>query len=87
MVLIQPTVHDLEVMGGNLMSSRRRHEVIETASRTVTEHLHESPVGVRLAKLPAGDPRLVRRPEGPASTWPNFQAAARERWGAKPQAA
>ena len=44
-VLIQPTVHDLDVMGGNLMSSRRRHEVIETAVRTVTEHLRESPVG------------------------------------------
>ena len=86
-MLIQPTVHDLDVMGGNLMSSRRRHEVIETAVRTVTEHLRESPVGERLAKLPAGDPRLVRRPEGPPSSWPNFRVAARERWTAEPQAA
>jgi len=79
-VLIQPTVHDLDVMGGNLMSSRRRHEVIETAVRTVTEHLRESPVGARLSELPAGDPRLVHRPSGPPSTWPDFRTAARDRW-------
>jgi hypothetical protein len=80
-ILIQPTVADLEVMGGNLMSSKRRHEVIETAVGTVTEHLHDSEVGERLKALPAGDPRLVRRPDGPPSTWPDFRAAARERWG------
>ncbi len=34
-ILIQPNAEDLAVMGGNLMSGRRRHEVIETASRTV----------------------------------------------------
>ena len=82
-VLIQPTVHDLDVMGGNLMSSRRRHEVIETAVRTVSEHLRESRLGARLAELPAGDPRLVRRPDGAPSTWPDFRAAARERWTAR----
>jgi NTE family protein len=82
-VLIQPTVHDLDVMGGNLMSSRRRHEVIKTAVRTVTEHLRETPVGARLAELPAGDPRLVRRPDGAPSTWPDFRAAARDRWPAR----
>jgi NTE family protein len=85
-MLIQPTVHDLDVMGGNLMSSRRRHEVIETGVRTVTEHLRESPLGARLAELPAGDPRLIRRPDGPPSTWPDFRVAARDRWVA-PQAA
>jgi NTE family protein len=80
-VLIQPTVHDLDVMGGNLMSSRRRHDVIETAVRTVTEHLRESPVGERLRSvLPPGDPRLVRRPRGDPSSWPDFRTAARERW-------
>ena len=85
-VLIQPTVHDLDVMGGNLMSSRRRHEVIETAVRTVSEHLRESRLGARLAELPAGDPRLVRRPDGAPSTWPDFRAAARERWTARQSA-
>jgi NTE family protein len=79
-VLIQPTVRDLDVMGGNLMSSRRRHEVIDTAVETVTEHLRESPLGARLARLPSGDPRLVRHPAGPPSTWPDFRAAARDRW-------
>lgn len=80
-ILIQPTVLDLDVMGGNLMSSKRRHQVIETAVETVTAHLQGSEVGERLASLPAGDPRLVRRPSGPPSTWPDFRAAARERWG------
>jgi NTE family protein len=79
-ILLQPTVADLDVMGGNLMSSSRRHQVIETAVETVTKHLHESEVGDRLATLPQGDPRLVRRPSGPPSTWPDFRAAARERW-------
>ena len=79
-ILLQPTVADLDVMGGNLMSSKRRHEVIETAVRTVTEHLRGSEVGQRLRELPAGDPRLVRRPSGPPTTWPDFRAAARERW-------
>lgn len=79
-ILIQPTVPDLDAMGGNLMSSRRRHEVIETAVGSVTEHLLGSEVGERLSSLPAGDPRLVRRPPGPPSTWPDFRAAARNRW-------
>jgi NTE family protein len=81
-ILIQPTVLDLDVMGGNLMSSRRRHEVIETAVGTVTEHLRDSGVGERLKALPPGDVRLVHRPSGPPSTWPDFRAAARERWAA-----
>jgi NTE family protein len=79
-VLIQPTAEDLEVMGGNLMSSRRRHEVIETATQTVTKQLRESALGGQLSNLPAGDPRLVRRPHGPPSTWPDFRAAAMDRW-------
>jgi NTE family protein len=79
-ILIQPTVLDLDVMGGNLMSGKRRHEVIETAVGTVTEHLRESGVGDRLSELPKGDPRLTHRASGPPSTWPDFRAAARERW-------
>ncbi|HLY49882.1 MAG TPA: patatin-like phospholipase family protein [Solirubrobacteraceae bacterium] len=79
-ILIQPTVLDLDVMGGNLMSSKRRHQVIETAIDTVTDHLRGSEVGERLGRLPAGDQRLVRRPSGPPSAWPDFRAAARARW-------
>jgi NTE family protein len=79
--MLQPVERDLAAMGGNLMSSKRRHEVIETAIETTTEVLRGSELGARLAKLPAGDPRLVRRPAGPPSTWPDFRTAARERWG------
>ncbi len=78
--MLQPTGRDLGVMGGNLMSSKRRHEVIEMAIETTTELLRGSELAARLAELPAGDTRLVRRPSGPPSTWPDFRAAARERW-------
>ena len=64
-------------LGGNLMSSKRRHEVIETAVKTVTEHLRDSEVGERLSKLPSGDPRLTSRPSGPPSTWPDFSLYVR----------
>jgi NTE family protein len=79
-ILIQPTVHDLDAMGSNLMNSRRRNAVIQTAVRTVTEHLQESGLDKRLGRLPAGSPALVRRPPGKPSTWPDFQTAARGRW-------
>ena len=84
--MIQPTVHDLDVMGGNLMSRDRRHDVIETAVRTVTEHVRGTPLGAQLAQLPAApDKRLIRRPKGPPSSWPDFHEAGRARF--RPQAA
>jgi NTE family protein len=79
-VVIQPTVHDLDVMGTNLMSRVRRHQVIVTAKRTVAEHLRESPVGERLRRLPPGMTALVRRPPGPPDSWPDFHDAARSRF-------
>lgn len=79
-ILIQPTVQDLDAMGANLMNSRRRNAVIETAVRTVTEHLRESGLERRLAQLPAGRSVLVRRPPGPPATWPDFQTVASGRW-------
>jgi NTE family protein len=79
-IVIQPTVHDLDVMGTNLMSRSRRHEVIETARRTVTEHLRDAPVGQRLRRLPAGTPALVRRPPDPPASWPDLRDAARSRF-------
>ncbi|MBI5105549.1 MAG: patatin-like phospholipase family protein [Solirubrobacterales bacterium] len=81
-VLVQPTVHDLDAMGTNLMSRARRHEVIETAVRTMTEHLRETPLGERLAALPRGLPALVRRPDGRPADWPAFEDLARERFAA-----
>jgi NTE family protein len=83
-VLIQPTVHDLDAMGTNLMSRARRNVVIETALETTTDHLRQSPVGERLAALPRGLPELVRRPKGPARSWPDFTALAATRWQASP---
>jgi NTE family protein len=68
-VLIQPTGKDLEVMGSNLMSRRRRHEVILTAIETVGEQLREPAVAEQLNGLPEGDPERVTRPPGPPSTW------------------
>jgi NTE family protein len=82
-VLIQPQADDLELMGGNLMSRRRRHEVIELAIRTVTRQLRESRTRELLAALPAGDPDRVRRPSGPPSTWRKLPGAVgRERTAA-----
>jgi NTE family protein len=79
-LLIQPTVHDLDIMGTNLMSRGRRRAVMETAVQTVTDHLRESPVGERLAELPRGLAELVRAPEGPIQSWPDFGMLARARW-------
>lgn len=78
-VLIQPTVHDLDAMGTNLMNRGRRHAVVETAVRSVTEHLRDSPVGERLQRLPAGIPELVARPPGSPAGWPELESAARRR--------
>lgn len=85
-ILVQPALTELAVMGGNLMSGKRRHEVIEVAIESVTERLRGSELGERLSRLPSGDPRLTHRPAGPPSSWPDFRAAARERWD-QPQAA
>jgi NTE family protein len=79
-LLIQPTVHDLDAMGSNLMSRSRRHEVIETAVQTVSDHLRGSDLGERLAALPRGLPELVRRPRGSVESGPDFAELARARW-------
>src|SRR5271165_5256599 len=79
-LLIQPTVHDLDVMGTNLMSRSRRHEVIEMAVETMSEHLHESALGERLAELPPGVPELVRRPKQRLRALPDFTELAAARW-------
>jgi NTE family protein len=79
-LLIQPTVHDLDAMGTNLMSRKRRNYVIATAVETVTDHLRSSPVGERLSALPPGLPELVRRPRGSAAQWSDFRTLAAARW-------
>ena len=78
-VLVQPTVHDLDAMGTNLMNRGRRHAVVEAAARSVTEHLRDSAVGERLQRLPAGISELVARPPGTPVDWPDLESAARRR--------
>jgi NTE family protein len=75
-VLIQPQPEDLSIMGSNLMSRRRRNEVIELAVRTVRRQLRAREARELLADLPPGDPDRIRRPAGPPSTWPRFTKAA-----------
>jgi NTE family protein len=76
-VIVQPTAADLEVMGSNLMSTSRRHEVIETAIETVREQLRTPDTAEKLAGLPAGEPHKIRRPDGPPSGWPRLIPALR----------
>jgi NTE family protein len=75
-LLIQPQREDLALMGGNLMSRRRRHEVIEMAVETVSRQLAQLP-SERLGALPKGEPDRVRRPDGPPSTWPALRHAVK----------
>jgi NTE family protein len=72
-VLIQPTGEDLEAMGPNLMSPRRRNQVIEVARRTVATQLDEPRNRELLSALPQGRPEKARRPAGPPSEWPDWR--------------
>ena len=85
-ILIQPTVQDLDAMGINLMSAKRRQQVIEVAAKTVAHHLHAPEIRQRLRDLPAGEPMLVRRPPGPIMQPPDFGRLARGRWVAAAEA-
>jgi NTE family protein len=86
-VLIQPTVHDLDAMGTNLMSGRRRNQVIGVAVRTVGEHLRSPELRARLRDLPAGAGPLVRAPRAPTRDLPDFGELARRRWAQPPASA
>ncbi len=76
-VHVQPTLADLAVMGGNLMRSSGRHEVVETAARTVAQQLREPAIAEQLADLPPGEPHKLRRPDGPVAEWPELVGSAR----------
>ncbi len=69
-VLIQPVAEDHAAMGRNLMSAARRQQVIEVAERTVGEQLREPSLRALLRGLPQGEPHKLRKPRGPASSWP-----------------
>jgi NTE family protein len=71
-LLIQPVADDLAVMGRNLMSGRRRNQVIETAQRTVRKQLADPALRDLLEGLPAGEPHKIRMPDGPPASWPRM---------------
>ena len=75
-VLVQPTDEDHAVMGANLMATRNRNLVIETAIETVGRQLREPGVAELLRDLPAGEPHKLARPDGPPETWPQIGARA-----------
>jgi NTE family protein len=76
-VLIQPVTEDHRAMGPNLMSTRNRNPVIETAIETVSHQLREPEVREALEGLPPGETYKVARPPGPPSTWPEVGPATR----------
>ena len=78
-LLIQPEAEDLEIMGSNLMSGRRRHEVIEKAIETVGRRLESPEARELLDGLPQGEPHKLRRPDGPPTTWPEIVPAVAQR--------
>lgn len=68
--VLQPVADDLRVMGGNLMSTARRHLVLETAQRTTAEQLRDGTIAELLAGQPRAPEHRLRRPPGPVHTWP-----------------
>ena len=72
-VLIQPVAEDLEAMGRNWMSGKRRHRVIETAMGTVAAQIGEPDTREALERLPEGEPYMVERPPGPPAEWPRLR--------------
>ena len=75
-VLVQPTDEDHAVMGANLMATRNRNLVIETAIETVGRQLREPGVKELLSGLPAGEPHKLARPDGPPESWPQIGVRA-----------
>jgi NTE family protein len=72
-VLLQPTGDDLAVMGPNLMSTKRRNEVIAVATRTVAEQLRAPEVRELVEDLPKGAPEKIHRPDERPSRWPKLR--------------
>jgi NTE family protein len=69
-VLVQPTVPDLKLMGTNWLSGRKRHAVIEQAIETVSAQLGQSSMRKLLKGLPPGRPYKVAQPSHiPAEAW------------------
>ena len=69
-VLVQPVAEDLAVMGGNMMSTARRHRVLSTAQQTVAQQLARTDLPSLLADQPRVAEHRLRRPPGPVEEWP-----------------
>ena len=78
-VLVQPTTEDHAAMGPNLMATKNRNQVIETAIRTVREQLQAHGVRELLRDLPAGPEHKIFEPDGPPSEWPDTLPGVRGR--------
>jgi NTE family protein len=77
-VLIQPTTEDHAAMGPNLMSTKNRNPVIETAIRTVREQLQADGIRQLLRDLPPGEDHKIHEPDGPPSEWPDTLPGVRQ---------
>ncbi|HYI35521.1 MAG TPA: patatin-like phospholipase family protein [Thermoleophilaceae bacterium] len=75
-VLIQPGSEDLAVIGRNMMSGKRRNEVIETAIRTVGRAVRLPGIREQLTGLPQGEAHKIERPSGPPEQWPDIVPTA-----------
>src|SRR5207244_12807498 len=78
-VLIQPTGDDHAAMGPNLMSTRNRNPVIQTAIRTVRDQLRRPEAREVLATLRPGPDYKIFEPSGPPSMWPDTLPGAPRR--------
>ena len=69
-VLVQPVAEDLAIMGGNMMSTVRRHRVLSMAQETVAEQLRRSDLTALLADQPRIEEHRLHRPPGHVEEWP-----------------
>jgi NTE family protein len=69
-VLLQAVAEDLKHMRGNVMSTARRHAVLEEARRTMRRQLADSPLPELLGRLERAPEHRLRRPDGPPEAWP-----------------
>jgi NTE family protein len=70
-VLLQALAEDLKYMRGNMMSTARRHAVLETSRRTMRQQLADSPLPALLGRLEPPPEYRLRCPAGPPQTWPS----------------
>ena len=59
-----------EYMRGNVMSTARRHAVLEQARRSMREQLADTPLPDYFRDLPNAPDHRIRRPEGLPQDWP-----------------